>query len=135
MRINMKSIFIVVLAIVSVSAPAKTPSSVWKSGVLKRVTKEHLSRESSQLGKKPPKHGVYINYYFIEADNSLYEGDDVKLKQNEKGFPVSVNSPVKFFVSGSDMYVQDDRGKKHRLRLVNVLPTDATQQSSASPQK
>jgi len=133
----MRSIFVVLLALASISAEAKTSSSDWKSGVLKRVTKEHLSRDSSQLGKKPPKHGVYINYYFVEADNSLYEGDDVKLKQNEKGFPVSVSTPVKFFVSGTDMFLQDDRGKKHKLRLVNVLPIDktATQQSSAAPQK
>lgn len=122
---------------VSLSIQAKTPSSVWKSGVLKRITKEHLTRESSQLGKKPPKHGVYISYYFIEADNSLYEGDDVKLKENEKGFPISANEPVKFFISGPDMYVQDDRGKKHRLRLVNVLPTETKQprQSSANTPK
>lgn len=129
----MKSFFAIALVLSSISADAKTPASVWKEGVLKRVTKEHLTRESSQLGKKPPRHGVYINYYFVEADNSLYEGDDVKLKQNEKGFPVSVNESVKFFVSGTDMYLQDDRGKKHKLRLVNVLPTDAKQAPAGNP--
>ena len=129
--------FALFIILASLSIQAKTSGSVWKSGVLKRITKEHLTRESNQLGKKPPKHGVYISYYFIEADNSLYEGDDVKLKENEKGFPISVNEGVKFFISGPDMYVQDDRGKKHRLRLVNVLPTETKppQQRSANTAK
>ena len=133
----MKPAFIFLLVLASVSAEAKISNSAWKGGVLKRVTKEHIARQSGELGKKPPKHGVYISYYFIEADNSLYEGDDVKLKNNEKGFPVSVDAPVKFFLAGSDMYVQDDRGKAHKLRLVNVLPTqtNASQQSSANQQK
>ena len=134
---NMKPAFILLLVLASICAEAKVPSSAWKGGVLKRVTKEHIAKQSGELGKKPPRHGVYISYYFIEADNSLYEGDDVKLKNNEKGFPVSVDAPVKFFLSGSDMYVQDDRGKAHKLRLVNVLTTQtsAPQSSSADAQK
>jgi hypothetical protein len=134
---HMKPAFIFLLVLASMSAEAKIPSSAWKGGVLKRVTKEHIGRQSGELGKKPPKHGLYISYYFIEADNSLYEGDDVKLKENEKGFPVSVDAPVKFFLDGKDMYVQDDRGKAHKLRLVNVLSTGASapQPSSADSQK
>jgi hypothetical protein len=117
---------LVFLVFASICAQAKISNSDWKSGVLKRVAKDHLTGESGQLGKKPPKHGVYINYYFVESENYLYEGDDVKLKASEKGFPVSVNSQVKFFLNGNDMYIKDDRGKQHKLRLVNVLPTNAT---------
>jgi hypothetical protein len=109
-----------------VISEAKIPNSAWKSGVLKRVSTEHVGRKSGELGKKPPKHGVYISYYFIQGDKSLYEGDDVKLKNNEKGFPISVNAPVKFFLDDNDLYIQDDNGKAHKLRLVNVLPTAAT---------
>lgn len=131
----MKRIFIASLLfiLVAISAQAKIPSSAWKTGVLKRTTKDHLVKESGQLGKKPPKHGVYISYYYIESENSLYEGDDVKLKNNEKGFPISVDAPVKFFIDGNDMYIRDDKGKQHKLRLVNVLPTaaNATQQASS----
>jgi hypothetical protein len=124
------ALFVLILILASVASQAKIHSSDWKSGVLKRVAKEHLTQQSGQLGKKPPKHGVFISYYFVEADNSLYEGDDVTLKKNEKGFPVSVNSPVQFFVAGTQMYLRDNRGKSHRLRLVNVLPAGA----AASPQ-
>lgn len=121
----MKTFFISLVILVSLSVQAKISNSDWKTGTLKRVSKDHLTGESGQLGKKPPKHGVYVNYYFVESENYLYEGDDVKLKQSEKGFPVSVNSQVKFFLDGNDMYLQDDRGKKHKLRLVNVLPTNS----------
>jgi hypothetical protein len=121
----MKRVFISLVILTSLSLQAKISSSDWKTGTLKRVTKDHLTGESGQLGKKPPKHGVYVNYYFVESENYLYEGDDVKLKQSEKGFPVSVNSQVKFFLDGNDMYLQDDRGRKHKLRLVNVLPTNS----------
>lgn len=124
------SLIVVILVLASVCSEAKIHSSDWKSGVLKRITKEHLTEESGQLGKKPPKHGVFISYYFVEADNSLYEGDDVTLKQNEKGFPVSLNSPVQFVVTGNLMYLRDEKGKSHRLRLVNILPAGA----AASPQ-
>ena len=120
---QMKLVFISLLVLASVAAEAKIPNSAWKSGVLKRVSKEHVARQSGELGKKPPRHGVYISYYFIQADKSLYEGDDVKLKNNEKGFPISVNAPVKFFLDANDLYLQDDKGKAHKLRLVNVLPT------------
>lgn len=134
----MKPIFVASLALVlvSISAEAKIPSSAWKSGVLRRTSKEHLVKESGQLGKKPPKHGIYISYYYIESENSLYEGDDVALKNNEKGFPVTVDAPVKFFVNGNDLYIRDDKGKEHKLRLVNVLPSgaSATQQNSANQQ-
>lgn len=119
----MKRVFISLLVLASAAAEAKIPTSAWKSGVLKRVSKEHVGRQSGELGKKPPKHGVYISYYFIQADKSLYEGDDVKLKNNEKGFPISVNEPVKFFLDANDLYLQDDKGRAHKLRLVNVLPT------------
>lgn len=135
---NMKPLFVasLILVLASISAQAKIPSSAWKTGVLKRTTRDHLVKESGQLGKKPPKHGIYISYYYIEAENSLYEGDDVTLKNNEKGFPVSVDAPVKFFVNGNDMYIRDDKGKEHKLRLVNVLPTGANtpQQSSTNQQ-
>src|SRR5215469_15443026 len=134
----MKPIFVasLALALVSISAEAKIPSSAWKSGVLRRTTKDHLVKESGQLGKKPPKHGIYISYYYIEAENSLYEGDDVALKNNEKGFPITVDAPVKFFVDGNDLYLRDDKGKEHKLRLVNVLPTgsSAPQQGSQNQQ-
>lgn len=135
-RISIPSLlFILILA--AMSAQAKIPSSAWKTGVLKRTTKDHLVKESGQLGKKPPKHGVYISYYYIESENSLYEGDDVKLKNNEKGFPISVDAPVKFFIDGNDMYIRDDKGKQHKLRLVNVLPTvaNAAPQQGSSQQK
>lgn len=122
----MKYICISLLVLASAMAEAKIPNSAWKSGVLTRVSKEHVARQSGELGKKPPKHGVYIRYYFIQADKSLYEGDDVKLKNNEKGFPISVNAPVKFFLDANDLYIQDNKGKAHKLRLVNVLPTEAT---------
>jgi hypothetical protein len=114
---------------------ARIPSSAWKSGILKRVTKEHLTGESGQLGKKPPKHGIYISYYFVESENHLYEGDDVKLKHNEKGFPVAVDGPVQFFVNGTDMFLRDQKGKQHRLRLVNVLPTDVHANASGTAEK
>ena len=133
---NMKPIFVasLALALVPLSVEAKIPSSAWKSGVLKRTSKDHLVKESGQLGKKPPKHGIYISYYYIESENSLYEGDDVALKNNEKGFPVTVEAPVKFFVNGNALYLRDDKGKEHKLRLVNVLPTGASaaQPSSAN---
>lgn len=122
----MKRIFISLLVLASVVSEAKIANSAWKSGVLKRVSQEHIARQSAELGKKPPKHGVYICYYFIEAGKSLYEGDDVKLKKSEKGFPISVNAPVKFFLNANDLYIQDDKGKPHKLHLVNVLPTDTT---------
>lgn len=121
---QMKLVFISLLVLASVAAQAKIPNSAWKSGVLKRVSKEHVARQSGELGKKPPRHGVYISYYFIQADKSLYEGDDVELKNNEKGFPISLNAPVKFFMDANNLYLQDDKGKAHKLRLVNVLPTD-----------
>ena len=122
----MKYILVSLLVLTSAVAEAKIPHSAWKSGVLKRVSQEHVARQSGELGKKPPKHGVYISYYFIEGDKSLYEGDDVKLKNNEKGFPISVNAPVKFFLDANDLYIQDDKGKTHKLRLVNVLPIETT---------
>lgn len=133
----MKCVFISLLVLVSVVAEAKIPNSAWKSGVLKRVTREHIVRQSGELGKKPPKHGVYISYYFIEADKSLYEGNDVKMKNNEKGFPISENEPVKFFLDANDLYIQDDKGKAHKLHLVNVLSTEtsAAQPPSADQQK
>ena len=132
----MKRVFISLVILAALSAQAKISNSDWKTGTLKRVSKDHLTGESGQFGKKPPKHGVYVNYYFVESENYLYEGDDVKLKQSEKGFPVSVNSEVKFFLDGNDMYLKDDRGKKHKLRLVNVLPTKApAPQSSTNPPK
>ncbi|MBV9073281.1 MAG: hypothetical protein JOZ10_06590 [Acidobacteria bacterium] len=131
----MKTIPLVLLLAAAIAVNAKTPSSGWKQGTLKRVTKEHLTGESGQLGKKPPKHGLYISYYFVEEGNQLYEGDDVQLKQNEKGFPVSVNDPVQFLISGSDMYLRDQKGKRHRLRLVNVLPTNAGSAKPAAAQK
>ena len=122
----MKQIVIFLIVLSSAVAEAKIPNSAWKSGVLKRVSREHIGRQSGELGKKPPKHGVYISYYFIEGDKSLYEGDDVELKNNEKGFPISVNAPVKFFLDANDLYIQDDKGKAHKLRLVNMLPTQTT---------
>ena len=131
----MKRVFLAFLiAMTCVASQAKIHNSDWKSGVLKRITREHLTQESGQLGKKPPKHGVFLTYYFVEAENSLYEGDDVTLKRNEKGFPVSVNSPVQFFVTGTEMYLRDEKGKSHRLRLVNVLPagTAAVPQTSST---
>jgi hypothetical protein len=129
------SLILLTLILASVASEARIRNSDWKSGVLKRVAKEHLTQESGQLGKKPPKHGVFISYYFVEADNSLYEGDDVTLKKNEKGFPVSVNSPIQFFVAGTQMYLRDDKGKTHRLRLVNVLPAGAAASPQASSTK
>ena len=126
----MKPVLVFLLILGAISVEARIHGSDWKDGVLMRVTKDHIARESLQLGKKSPKHGVYISYYYIESENFLYEGDDVELKNHEKGFPVSVNGPIKFYLAGSDMYIRDDRGKQHKLRLVNVLPIQA---SAAQP--
>lgn len=130
----MRTCFALILFASSICLAARIPDSAWKTGVLKRVSTDHLAQESGQLGKRPPKHGFYISYYFIEADNHLYEGDDVRLKREEKGFPVTIEQPVKFAISGSDLYIQDSSGKQHKLRLVNSIATASAPSQTAAAQ-
>lgn len=113
------------ILLLSVSAFAgRFPESAWKTGVLKRVSTDPVAPASDRAGKKAFRHGYAVTYYFIESGDYLYEGETLHRK-NHKDFSVDVNAPVKFLLTDSDLYLRDNKGKQHKLLLLNTIRTAA----------
>lgn len=113
-------LFIVLLS--TFAFAGRVPDSAWKTGLLKRVDTDAVEPTTDHAGKKALRHGYAITYYFIQSGDYLYEGETLHHKK-EKGFPVSVNAPVKFLLAGMDLYLRDNKGKPHKLLLLNTIRT------------
>jgi hypothetical protein len=105
---------------------SKISDSDWQSGVVKRISTNHVLKTSGHYGEKPPKHGVFFTYYFIEANNYLFEAEEIQTKPS-KTTTLTVDEPVKFIVNGTEFSVKDKKGKQHKFRLLNSIPESSSQ--------
>lgn len=105
---------------------SKVSDSDWQSGVVKRISTNHVLKTSGHYGEKPPKHGVFFTYYFIEANNYLFEAEEIQTKPS-KTTTLTVDEPVKFIVNGTEFSVKDKKGKQHKFRLLNSIPESSSQ--------
>jgi hypothetical protein len=114
---------------------AKTSDSDWQSGVVKRISTNHVSKSSGHFGQKPPKHGVFLTYYFVQTSDHLYEAEEIQTKPN-KAVTLAVDEQVKFVIEGTTFVVKDQKGKKHKFRLLNSIQepvSQATAPNTAPP--
>ncbi len=128
-KIPMKrTLFSLILVLVWVPAlmAGKISDSTWQSGIVKRISTNHLLKSSGHFGQKPPKHGVFLTYYYVEANNYLYEAEEIQTKPG-KNPTFAVDQPVKFVINGTEFLVKDEKGKQHRFRLLNSIPEGVSQ--------
>ena len=114
------SLLIVVLLLsLTALAATKIPDSAWQTGTLRNVTSDSHSK---MVGAYNNGHGVLtekvrtVTHYTIEAPQYIYQADRLT-NQHDKPLDVTINGPVKFAVVGTDMYLNDDTGKSHKLTV------------------
>ena len=100
----------------SISVSAKVPAAAWQTGTLKDLTTETLSRTIGLNGMLAQKHYL-VCHYLIESADYVYEATRT-IHSDEKQLEVTVNGPIKFALIGTDFYVQDEKGKEHKLDFV-----------------
>lgn len=118
----MKKPLLSILLLSTFAFAGRVPDSAWKTGLLKRVSSDPVAPTTDIAGKKAVRHRYAATYYFIQSGEYLYEGETLHRK-SEKDFSVDVNAPVKFLLSGMDMYLRDNKGKQHKLLLLNTIRT------------
>jgi hypothetical protein len=114
---------------------AKTSDSEWQSGVVKRISTNHVAKSSGHLGQKPPKHGVFLTYYFVQTNDHLYEAQEIQTKP-AKAATLAVDQEVKFIIDGTNFIVKDQKGKRHKFHLLNSIsepPSQAAAPNTATP--
>ncbi len=105
---------------------AEKKPRVWQQGTLKDVTSETGSRlggvYSGRQGSTPG-HGSIgsqrndATFYVIESGDYTYIAKRTLISYRDKQLPLTVNDAVKFAVEKDDFYLQDDRGKEHKLTI------------------
>jgi endonuclease YncB( thermonuclease family) len=118
------------LIVASLCLPAltfgKMSDSDWQSGVVKRISTNHVSKSSGHFGQKPPKHGVFLTYYFVQTNDHLYEAEEIQTKPT-KAATLAVDQHVKFVINGTTFVVKDQKGKQHKFRLLNSIQEPVSQ--------
>jgi hypothetical protein len=127
MLFRMTRLTLVFLLLVSFSAAAiaeKVPSDAWQTGTLKDtsdtwhsrsagfVSGTHGNLNGSMVSREYP-----IVRYVIDAGQYTYEADLVLRHKRDKRPAVTINGPITFAVVKSDLFIQDEQGKEHKLQL------------------
>jgi hypothetical protein len=97
-------------------AHAKGKDRVWQTGILVDSSTERGSRiHGNEYGVSSRRDD--LTYYKIEAGDMVYVVSRSLLNGRDKALDVTINRPVQFAFKGDDCYLQDEKGKEHRLRI------------------
>ena len=61
----------------------------------------------------------FLNY-LIETDKYVYEAIANGMDRR-RVLPVTINGPLKYAFVGTDLYIQDEKGKEHKMTLKKAL--------------
>jgi hypothetical protein len=115
---------IVLLLISLVGFATRLPDSAWQTGTLtditderRTVTTEHEHTYGSHRHSTTTDNSYSIPHYTIEIDKYIYEaianGGD-----RRRRLAVTVNGPLKYVLLGTDLYIQDEQGKEHKMTVL-----------------
>jgi hypothetical protein len=115
---------IVLLLISSLAVAAKVPDSAWQTGTLtditdeqRAVTTEHEHAYGSHRHSTTTDNSYSIPHYTIETDKYFYEaianGGD-----RRRRLVLTVNGPLKYALIATDLYIQDEQGKEHKMTIL-----------------
>ena len=102
--------------------------SDWKTGTLMEVWSEQGSRVIGTANRGDAvlvDRGETTTYYKIDAGEVLYVAKHTYARKDEAPLNLAVNAPVKFAVQGHDLYLMDENGKPHKLRIEKKTPKKA----------
>jgi hypothetical protein len=125
----------VVLLLIAIPAfAAKVPADAWQTGTLtdivdeqKAVTNEHTHTYGNRQHSTTTDASYLIPHYLIETDKYVYEAI-ANSGDRRRTLTVTVNGPLKYALLGNDLYVQDEKGKEHKMTVLKK--TLKTQQPS-----
>jgi hypothetical protein len=105
-------------------ALAKDHPREWKTGMLVDVTME---KNSKLAGTMTGANGNFSGgiaqrrddstYYHIDAVGLTYIAKRTLTHHHDKQLKVTVNAPVKYAISGDELYLLDEDGKEHKLSV------------------
>lgn len=114
-------------------ALAKDNPREWKSGTLVDVTME---KNSKLIGAMNGANGNFSRgitqrrddstYYYIDAGDLTYIAKRTLTHHHDKQLNVTVNAPVKYAISGNDLYLLDEDGKEHKLSIEEKIAKKKT---------
>jgi len=102
----------------------KVPAEAWRPGTLADILDEqhtrttgHTHTHGNRSTSTTTESTYSVPHYVIETDEYRYEvignGGD-----RRRALPVTINGPIKYAIVGTDLFVQDERGKEHKMTLV-----------------
>jgi hypothetical protein len=103
---------------------AKVPVDAWQTGTLtdivdeqRPVTTQHEHTYGTHHQSTTTDASYTVPHYLIETDKHVYEvianGGD-----RRRVLPVTVNGPLKYALIGTDLYIQDEKGKEHKMTVL-----------------
>jgi hypothetical protein len=114
-------------------ALAKDSPREWKTGMLVDVTMEKNSKLAGTMaGANGNFSGVIAQrrddstYYHIDAGDLTYIAKRTLTHRRDKQVKVTVNAPVKYAISGDDLYLLDEDGKEHKLSVEEKIAKKKT---------
>jgi hypothetical protein len=114
-------------------ALAKDSPREWKTGMLVDVTMEKNSKLVGSLnGANGNVHGGITQrrddstYHYIDAGDLTYIAKRTLTHRRDKQVKVTVNAPVKYAISGDDLYLLDEDGKEHKLSIEEKIAKKKT---------
>lgn len=114
-----KLIAVLLLASFAFAAPKDL---AWQTGKLVNSESEHGQKLASAYnwgnGTTTFHHKRNdATYYMIETDTMVYVAKRTLTSRYDKQLDITENAPVKFGISGQDLYLLDDKGKEHKLSI------------------
>jgi hypothetical protein len=121
MRLTLAVLFFFLSSLVFAT---KIPDSSWQPGTLTSiddeqlaVTTEHEHAYGSHRHSTTTDTSYTIPHYFIDATGYTYEtianGGD-----RRRSLSVTINGPLKYAFVGTDLYIQDEQGKEHKMTIL-----------------
>jgi len=116
---RLASVAIVVL-VIGVALSAEKKPRTWQEGMLRDVSSQTGSR---LVGTSNNGHGSLIQkrddatFYTVETSEYTYVAKRTLTSRGDKQLSLTINDPVKFAIERDDFYLQDDKGKEHKLTI------------------
>lgn len=116
----MKTIFVVLIALVLVVPAQKKDKREWQEGTLTDITAKrdawgHIA-------------------YTIDTGEMVYTAGHFHFRGSDKPLPLTINTKVKFAIEKEKFYLVDDEGKEHKLKLEKkALKTPSASPAEAAP--
>ena len=121
---SLLSVVLVLIGAATAASAAKIPANAWQTGTLKQISESSIAARPSTFNSSAtggvhrtlPSETYPVVQYTIDGNGQEYEAFMV-LTSGDPRPVLTMNTPVKFAVVKSKLYIQDEKGKQFTLKV------------------